>query len=119
MSSSAFRDKVLEAIRTGRLPESPPECIWAGSGSGAPCVICGQCIEGHEIEFELEFVRGDGRGTRADQRTHRDCFLAWDSERRKVDSRPNALTATDLSSAFGDSILAANEREAQGRQGEE
>src|SRR5690606_32728601 len=54
-SNASLRDRVLEAIRTGRLPGRLPERTWAGPGCGAPCVICDSKVSADELEYELEF----------------------------------------------------------------
>ena len=85
-----LRQKAREAMRTGRLPARKPTTTWAGRGSGAPCTICGEPVNAHEVEFELDFTprarngveledSGPGNG-RALPRVHRPCLLAWERE---------------------------------------
>ena len=82
--SARLRDRVLEAICTGRLPVHSPKRTWAGPGSGARCVIFDQRVKADEVEFELEFATGDDGNGREGCHVHRGCFLAWDSERREL-----------------------------------
>ena len=46
-------------ILGGRRPARPPERMWGGAGSGAPCAICGERIAPEQLEYELEY-RGVG-----------------------------------------------------------
>ena len=53
-----LRQKVREALETGRLPDRSPARTWGGPGCGATCAICGERIDSDEVEFELEFSTG-------------------------------------------------------------
>jgi hypothetical protein len=75
-----LRQKVREAIKTGTLPRSLPERTWGGRGTGACCTICGEPVQRDEVEFELEFARGNGNGGRDNVRVHLRCFAAWEIE---------------------------------------
>ncbi len=86
-SKEALRDSIREAIQDGRLPGEPPARTWGGSGSGAPCGICGEPISPDQPEFELEFGRmGDGNG-HANLHVHVPCCTAWESELKALSWR--------------------------------
>jgi hypothetical protein len=74
-----LRRRVLAAIQAGRLPNRQAERTWGGVGSGLCCVGCGQPIEHHESEYELQFGAEDGRPS-STYLLHVQCFVAWESE---------------------------------------
>jgi hypothetical protein len=96
MSEERLREKVREALRTGKLPDHPPERTWGGRGSGGSyCSICGDAIKADQVEFELEFshgVNGNGSGS---LHVHLRCFSAWDSEREAMAAQ-KLMTPTGL-----------------------
>jgi hypothetical protein len=114
---AAFRDRVLEAISSGKLPDRCADRTWAGRGCGAPCVICGRPINADELEYELEFVTGDNGTQLAAYHVHNGCFWAWECERRKLASKPSGETAVELSGVIAEDRVAKNEREAPDSQG--
>jgi hypothetical protein len=113
---AAFRDRVLEANGSGKLPDRSAERTWAGRGCGAPCAICDRPINADELEYELEFVTGDS-GKLADYHVHSGCFWAWEGERRKLASKPSGETAVELSGAIAEARVAENGWEAPGSEG--
>ena len=59
-----------------------PVRLWAGSGTGATCSLCGSPIQAHEIEYEVElFPATTGRFLRF----HFPCHRAWEAQGRHVD----------------------------------
>ena len=89
---SALRAKAREAIRSGALPNAPPEHMWGGPGEGARCTICGTPVRPDESEFEIEFAStGNGRETDR-HHVHPRCLAAWELEIQQLDGR--ALPAT-------------------------
>ena len=83
-----LRDRIREAIRDGRLPGQRPSHTWGGSGSGAPCAVCGEPISLDQFEFELEYApagngnaNGNGNGI---LHVHLPCCSTWESERRAL-----------------------------------
>jgi len=107
--NDTLRDRVLEAIFAGKLPDGSPEQTWAGPGCGAACAICGQCTDAEQLEFELQFVSRDGH-RREDYHVHRECFFAWESARRDTLLRRAAMTPA-LSGAVLETMIAADDRE--------
>ena len=59
-----------------------PERIWAGSGSGAMCSLCGSPIQAHEIEYEIALP-----STERILRFHFLCHRRWEARGRHVDQR--------------------------------
>jgi hypothetical protein len=63
-----LREKVREAISTGRLPAIRERARgWGGRGCGARCTVCAEVLQPDEVEIELEFTNpdpgtGHGRG---------------------------------------------------------
>jgi hypothetical protein len=114
---AAFRDQVLEAIRSDKLPDRSAEHTWAGQGCGAPCAICGRPINADELEYELEFATGDSGKQLAAYHVHIDCFWAWEAERRKLASKPSGETAVELSGGIDEAKVAKNGWQAPGSEG--
>src|SRR6185437_2198059 len=99
MSDEMLRMRAREAVLAGRLPNTAPERIWGGPGTGARCAVCDEPIEPSQPEFELEFVRRSQRepGQRNEEalvghpgdvncHVHVGCFAAWESERQTGDA---------------------------------
>jgi hypothetical protein len=85
-----LRDKIREAIKTGKLPGQHPVRTWGGRGSGEPCAICGELIRPNESELEVEYG-GAGNGGRngngnghTNLHLHVGCCSAWEAERRAL-----------------------------------
>ena len=78
-----LREKARQAIRTAKLPTRLPGRTWGGPGIGKPCTICGEPINGDQLEFEIQFAH-DGATPRLDSfHVHVRCFVAWKFERRQ------------------------------------
>lgn len=77
---SALRQKVREAIRTGKLPNRPPQQLWGGPGAGARCTICDSPVHCDEVEFEFQFVRDGDHPRLSNSHVHLRCFVAWELE---------------------------------------
>jgi hypothetical protein len=58
-------------IMTGALPYLTPKRVWAGSGAGEPCSLCGKDIELKEVEYEIEEANG------RTLRFHLRCHAIW------------------------------------------
>jgi hypothetical protein len=55
-----LREKVREAISTGRLPAIREGARgWGGRGCGARCTVCAEVLQPDEVEIELEFTNPD------------------------------------------------------------
>lgn len=81
-SESSLRQLAREAIEDGRLPVTQPAGMWGGRGTGVRCIMCGEAIEPHETEFEIQFGSQDlGEGN---PRLHMHCFAAWEFERGRA-----------------------------------
>ena len=81
-AESSLREKAREAIRTGKLPNRPPDGTWGGPGLGEACVICGQPLAPDGLELEIEFIRGQDAPARDTYHVHIRCFAAWQLERQ-------------------------------------
>src|SRR5688572_19013869 len=110
------RDNVLEAIRGGKLPGRSPHRTWAGPGSGAPCMTCGQRINPDELEYELEFAPGDDNQQPV-HHVHISCFQAWETERQKLELNGSTGKAVQLSSEVAETRLVQDEWEVSGSGG--
>ena len=118
MSGNAtVRATVLEAIRSGKLPDRCAERTWARRGCGAPCVICGRPVNADELEYEVEFGTSDDGKPSTDYHLHNGCYWAWESERRKRELKRSAETVVQLSGVVREARLAEDEREVPGSQG--
>jgi hypothetical protein len=70
-------DMICSKLDAGILPREDHVKLWAGFGSGEPCVICGQSIRSAQVEHELELA--DGRMLQM----HSGCSGLYDAERRR------------------------------------
>lgn len=78
---TGLRVKALEAIRTGKLPDRPPDRTWGGHGNGKDiCRICGNPLNKEDITFDLEYDGEATDGHPACYSVHLRCFNAWDLE---------------------------------------
>jgi hypothetical protein len=75
LAQDELRDRAREEIRNGRLPDSPPASIWAGPGSGLPCVVCGDPIAPAQVEYEVS-----GPSSTDSFRFHLPCHTQWQIE---------------------------------------
>lgn len=48
---------VRRLLGNGGLPSTPPDRVWGGAGSGAPCKVCGRTVGRDEVELEIEYGR--------------------------------------------------------------
>jgi hypothetical protein len=108
------RDRVRDAIRTGKLPDRSPERTWGGQGSGTCCAICDEWLRPDEVEFELEFATGSNGGVE-NHHVHVCCFSAW--ERHRLELKRGTLVATGLFDVSGEITFAAYEREGPANRG--
>jgi hypothetical protein len=108
--NGTIRPNLVEAIRSSKLPARSPERTFGGQGCGALCVICGQRINTDELEYELEFAPGEDGKDPEEYHIHLGCFLAWESERRKLElKRSPEKRGTELSSEVAEIRLAEDE----------
>jgi hypothetical protein len=61
-------------------PYRQPVRIWAGSGTGATCSLCGCPIQAHEIEYEVVLP-----STERILRFHFRCHRRWEVQDRHDD----------------------------------
>jgi hypothetical protein len=89
-----------ETVQAGKLPNGPPDKMWAGRSDGGPCAICGVPVELEEMEYELEYIRNDPDPGVDTHHVHIRCFTArtWNFQdpevRRAVSSRPARVIAS-------------------------
>ncbi len=112
---AGIRDRILEALRSGKLPHRSPDRISGGLGAGGSCAICGRTVSADELELQLEFATGE----RSDCHTvHLACYSAWKARRQELQSNPAIMAATGLPGAVADTKFAADEREGPREQGD-
>jgi hypothetical protein len=68
-------------LRDGRLPRVKAARTWGGTGSGAPCELCGAAILSNEPELEIEL---ESAPSDTSLRFHRQCHALWDAVRAEV-----------------------------------
>ncbi|MGH8219459.1 MAG: hypothetical protein ACREUT_12995 [Steroidobacteraceae bacterium] len=96
-----LRARAREALRTGRIPDRPPDRIWGGPGMGARCAVCDEPIGQNESELELQFAddcEGDpapcsgkrmgGKSAGTNCHVHVACLAAWELERQNGNELP-------------------------------
>jgi hypothetical protein len=86
LSDEALRAKAREAIRSGKLPSSPPKQVWGGQGAGADCTVCGAPVKPEELELEMEFAAAGDELGRGSHHVHPRCFAAWQLEMQSLGS---------------------------------
>jgi len=112
---AGLRDRILEALRGGKLPNRSPDRISGGLGAGGSCSICDRTVNGDELELQLEFATPE----RPDCYTvHLACYTAWKAKRLELESNPAAVAVAGLSSAVVDIKFATDERQGPRDQGE-
>ena len=63
-----------EKVDVSRMPQREPLRTWAGHGTGVVCNGCGEPIQAHEIEYEVEMPPGsDVRALNF----HLACYRTW------------------------------------------
>ena len=67
------------ALAAGTVPRDNPVKMWAGTGTGSQCVICGERLRPNDVEYEIEFA--SGRALVLD----RQCHELWDECRASRD----------------------------------
>ena len=82
-----MREKVREAVRTGKLPNRSPDHIWGGMGTGVECGICGGHVASGDIELEVHFAAGDSAG-KDTYIVHLRCFSILEDERQNLTGTP-------------------------------
>ena len=82
---NTLREKARDAILTGRLPSRPADRMWGGPSVDSECAICGAPIDRFEMEYELEFGRGDDDLDIEKYRAHIRCVAAWECERETLE----------------------------------
>ena len=90
---STLRQKAREAIRAGKLPNRSADGTWGGPGADAECSVCGVPVKREELEFEIEFARGDADQAADKHHLHVRCFEAWEAERETVGQATSATTS--------------------------
>jgi hypothetical protein len=75
LAQDELRARAREEIRTGRLPDAPPDSIWAGPGSGSACAVCGDPIAPTQVEYEVSDPSSTGSF-----RFHLPCHTQWQIE---------------------------------------
>lgn len=71
---SRINELARELIGCGQLPPLRGNVAWAGYGTGKTCCICGNSVQGSEVEYQVEL------GQRRVSDCHFECFLAWQEE---------------------------------------
>jgi len=75
-----LRQRARARMKSGVLQTRNPVASYAGTGSGAPCVLCDEPIVKAEIEFELDFA-DTAAPSRVTIHMHFRCRTIWDAER--------------------------------------
>lgn len=83
-----LRTRILDKIRTGKLPQHIPEKLISGFGDGHACDGCDEKIQGAQIEYDVDLP--DGRLVRL----HIGCSGLWQAELLKDGMRGREQTPT-------------------------
>ena len=68
-------------LREGHLPRAKAARTWGGTGTGAPCELCGAAILSSETELEIQL---ELTASAASLRFHRPCHALWDAVRAEA-----------------------------------
>ena len=71
-ATETLRAQVRKRLQSGDLP-MPTATVWAGTGTGKLCAVCGVLIFVTDVEYE---VASNGRSLSA----HLPCFFLWREE---------------------------------------
>jgi hypothetical protein len=80
MNLKDHRSPEGQPIPRRTLPPEAPQRMWGGSGSGAPCAICGEHIGVDQLEYELEYRCVGNPHGRPSFHVHVRCCPAWELE---------------------------------------
>jgi hypothetical protein len=84
IDETILRETARKAVQQGTLPTRCPDRTWGGPSVGSSeCAICALLVAKGELEFKIEFARGDLPGFDTFH-VHVQCFIAWEFERGKV-----------------------------------
>jgi len=64
----------METSDTPSMRQREPLRTWAGHGTGVTCSGCGEPIQAHEIEYEVEMPAGGAAPT---LNFHLACYRSW------------------------------------------
>jgi len=71
------RQRILDAVSSGRLPVDAPAKMYAGYGPGRACAGCDDAIGSKDVEYEAHYD-GDRR-----YYLHLACAAFWDAQVRR------------------------------------
>jgi len=66
--------ETAEKVDSSRMDRREPLRTWAGRGTGVTCNGCGEPIQAHEIEYEVEMPAGSDAPT---LNFHLMCYRNW------------------------------------------
>ena len=66
--------ETAEEVEPSRVRQREPLRTWAGRGTGVICNGCGETIQAHEIEYEVEMPAGSDAST---LNFHLACYRMW------------------------------------------
>jgi len=82
------RQRVLDAITSGRLRFDAPTKMYAGFGAGRICDGCGEPIDKTQVEHEAVYESAPGDHVAGQVfHLHLGCAALWDVERRRAARR--------------------------------
>jgi hypothetical protein len=84
-TSTGTGNDAVDTLNVPPVPYRKPLRTWAGHGTGATCHRCGESIQAHEIEYEIELpsvaeehpVRFQARSFGPSLRFHFACYRKW------------------------------------------
>ena len=80
---AALRDQARGAILSGKLPSRNPDRTLGGPGSQQDCAVCGERVQRHQMELEIEFKQHGPSWVPIRYHFHPRCFAVWEIERTK------------------------------------
>jgi hypothetical protein len=66
--------ETTEKVDASLIPQREPLRTWAGHGTGVVCNGCGEPIQAHEIEYEVEMPPGSDAPV---LNFHLACYRSW------------------------------------------
>jgi hypothetical protein len=84
---SVLHEQARNLILAAILPNRPPDRMWGGAGSGAPCMVCRLPVKHEQTGLEIEYALHDGAGT-SNHHVHVRCYSALETERQKIHGTP-------------------------------
>lgn len=77
----SISELVIARLASGILWILEAEPVWKGPGLHKPCIVCGERIDGHEIQYDVP-------GPRGALPAHATCYRVWSAISFRMRNNP-------------------------------